>query len=560
MPVAHTTRLPIGAKYSEKRAERAVRFIEKATVHTKSSWAGKPFNLDPWQEGSARRDESGLWVMDGIVRPLFGTVRYSTMHQRWVRQFTLAWIELARKQGKSELVAALGLYLLIACGEPGAEIYGAASDKDQASMVFNVARDMVQLSPVLSRMQKRGEIKVVDSTKRIIHVPSRSFYRVIAADAAGNLGANPYAVLFDEVLAQPDEKLWDAMRQGFGTRAESLLIGITTAGWSRETFAFNEHTFGLQVAENPDMQPTRFVYIAHVDEGTDWKDESRWHEAMPGLGSFFDIQTVRDEVTELENKGDLSQIDNFKIFRLNMWGTGKKRWLDLAVWDESEDTAGWPEELEGIPAIGGLDLAETTDLACWLLLFRTADRTFVLPRFFITRKAIDLKHKRMKRQFLQWEQDGLLTVFETDVHDIDAIEARIMSDLDTYHVQAIGYDGWNAVSVASHVETRTSVPMVKVPQSTTRMNSGSKALTSAMGLRQLSTNHNPLMRWMADNVAYKQDSELNIKPDKAASTDSIDGISALVNALCVAEGMPELVEANLFVFDGDEDTEDDEWN
>jgi len=565
MPLVQTTRLPDGAKFSLKRANRAVKFVERATVHTKSSYSGKPFIMDPWQRGEAWQDDNGIWRFDGIVAPLFGAVRWNAMHRKWVRQFTLAWIELARKQGKSELVAALGLYLLLACGEAGAEIYSAASDKDQAAAVFNVARDMVLLSPVLSRMKRLGEIKVIDSTKRIIHVPSRSIYRVIAADAAGNLGANAFAVLFDEVLAQPDERLWDSLRQGFGTRPDPLLFGITTAGWDRETFAFVEHEFSLQVAENPNLDPKRFVCVASVPEGVDWKDESHWPEAMPALGSFFDIQTIRDEVIELQNKGDLSQINNFCIFRLNRWGTGKNRWLDLRVWDESEDnSAGWTEEdLRGVPGIGGLDLAEVSDLTAWVMVFQTSEGVRVIPHFWITRKAIELHHKKMVSAFLRWEEQGYLTVFEEEIHDYDVIEERILGDIEKFELQAIGYDGYNAVSIAKHIDSRTSLPMVKIPQTTGRMNSGAKALTREMGLRRLSTNHNPIMRWMADNAAYKQDNERNIKPDKALSSDNIDGITAMVNALCVMEALPEFVMAEFHSFTDQElyetDEEVDEW-
>ena len=186
MPLIHTETLPPGALFSPKRARRAQAFIEKLTVHTKGSWARKPFLMPPWQKGSVVKGEDGLWHASGIVAPLFGTMIEDEMFGI-VRCYQLAWIEVARKNGKSELMAALGLYLLIADGEEAAEVYGAASDKDQAAMVFNVARDMIRLSPFLSRMLEKRELVIVDSRKIILYQPTRSFYRVIAADAAGNL-------------------------------------------------------------------------------------------------------------------------------------------------------------------------------------------------------------------------------------------------------------------------------------------------------------------------------------------------------------------------------------
>lgn len=566
MPLLHTSSLPDGAKFSPKRAARAVRFIERATVHTKSSWSGKPFKLADWQKGSAWKDpKSGLWRTDGIVAPLFGTVIWSPMYGQFVRRFQLAWLEMARKNGKSELMAALGLYLLIFDGEQSGEVYSAASDRYQAAMVFDVARDMIVLSPMLRRMKDRGELQIIDSQKRIVYMPTRSVYRVIAADASGNLGANPHAVLFDEVLAQPDERLWDYLKQGFGTRPQPILIGVTTAGPNRESFAYAEHKFSIRVAAEPDLDPSRFVYMAFVDEKEDWLDESKWPEANPGLREFLNIESLRNEAISIKNKGDLSQVANFKIFRLNQWGNTKNRWLDITVWDESEEASGTfsDDDLIGVPAIGGLDLAETTDFVSWQIVFPTEQRIMVLSRFWITRGAIERKHRSMLGLILQWQADGWLTIVEQDVHNYDAITDQILSDIETYNVVSLGYDQFQAPAIINRVEDRTDVLCVKVPQTTTRMNPGSKELTRAMGLRRLTTNGNPVMRWMADNAAYKQDNDGNIKPSKVDSSDNIDGITALVNALTVAVTVPALGEVRLHVFEGCPmcgDTEIDESN
>lgn len=552
MPLMHTSTLPDGAKFSMKRAARAVRFIEKATVHTKSAWSGKPFLMTPWQKGAAWQDESGLWRTDGIVTPLFGAMKWSPLYKQWVRQFQLAWFEVARKNGKSELMAALGLYLLIFDGEHSGEVYSAASDRYQAAMVFDVARDMILLSPMLRRMKDKGEIQIIDSQKRIVYVPTRSIYRVIAADAAGNLGANPSAVLFDEVLAQPDERLWDYLKQGFGTRPQPLLVAVTTAGPSRESFAYAEHEFSIRVADDPELDPSRFVYMAYVDEHVDWLDESHWGEANPGLGEFLNIDTLRSEAIAIKNKGDLSQVANFKIFRLNQWGSSKHRWLDVGVWDESEAQSGpfTEDSTSGVNAVGGLDLAETTDFVSWQIAFPTPERMMVISRFWITRSAIERKHRKMLAKVLQWQADGWLTIVEQDAHDYDAITAQILADVEHYRIRTIGYDQWQAPAVINRIEDRTDVVCVKVPQTTTRMNPGSKELTRVMGLRRLTTNSNPVMRWMADNAAYKQDSDGNIKPSKVDSTDNIDGITALVNALTVSVTLPQDSEVRLFAFDG----------
>lgn len=556
MPLVHTTRLPTGATFNQKRADHVIKFVEAACVHTKSSWAGKPFTLATWQRGSATQDRDG-WLFDGILTPLFGTVRWDTMFNRWVRQYNMAWIEVARKNGKSEIMAALGLYLLICDGEQAAEVYSAASDKRQASMVFDVARDMIYRSKHLKRMLDRGELRVIDSRKRIVHVKSRSFYQVVSADVASNLGANPHAILFDEVLAQPNRQLWDVLRQGAGTRPQTLMIGVTTAGPNRESFAYQEHEFSLQVADNPDLDPKRFVYMAYTDEEHDWLDERHWYDANPALWTernpdgWLSIETLRAEAIEAKNKGDLSEVANFCIFRLNRWGTGSNGWLDMGVWDESEAASGTftDEDIGELRAVGGLDLAETMDLAAWVLVFTTPERVMVKPHFFITRKAIRTRHKRMMSRFLEWESAGLITVFDQDVHDYDVIRDHIMSDIETYRLDLIGFDQFQAPAIISAIESRSDVVCVKVPQTTTRMNPGSKELTRLMGVRRLTTNANPVLRWNAANATYKMDAERNIKPDKRTSTDSIDGVVALVNALTVMVTEPEPVEPYFYSAD-----------
>ena len=553
MPLLHTETLPAGAMFSAKRAERAVRFIEKITVHTKGTWSRKPFILSNWQAGEANWDgDEQKWVLDGIVRPLFGTVIEDEMFGT-VRCFQMAWIELARKNGKSELMAALGLYLLIADGEESAEVYGAASDKDQAAQVFNVARDMIRLSPPLKRLEDKGDIVIIDSRKTIFYTPTRSVYRVVAADATGNLGANPSAILFDEVLAQPDEKLWDYLRQGFGTRQQPLLIAVTTAGNDTTSFCYREHEFSIKVAADPDLDPHRFVYMAYVDENADWTDKTLWPEANPGLGEFLNPKTLSGEFTEVMNKGDLSQIANFRQFRLNQWQKQANRWLDMIVWDDSDTVAGpWTDlDLVGLDGWGGLDLSETFDLTAWVMIFPTPERTFVLPRFWITRKALETRHRRIKPQMLNWAEAGLITIFEGDVIDYQTVIDDILADLETFNVRVIGYDQYQAPAVVQKIESRTDVVCVKVPQSTTRLNAGSKELTRLMGQRQLAPNGNAVLRWNADNAAYKQDSDGNIKPSKMDSTDKIDGISAMVNALTVKLLEPDPVDVGMYYSDDD---------
>lgn len=476
---------------------------------------------------------------------------------------------MARKQGKSELIAAIALYLLIYDGEWSAEIIGAASDKQQASMVFNVARDMIRLSPTLKTLEEKGDIEIIDSRKRILYRPTMSTYQVVSADAMSNLGANPYAVLIDEVLAQPNRQLWDSLAQGFGTRPNQIIIGITTAGPDRESFAYTEHQHTIRAALDPSVDPSRFGFVAYVDEEAPYDDESLWHEANPALGTFFDIQQLRDELKTAQEKGDYAAINNFRIFRLNQWGNDANRWLDMSIWDESEALIGGfdPEQLKGVPAIAGLDLASTQDLVAWVIVWQTEEKTMVQPHFWVPRKTLSNRHKRMRERFLDWEAKGWLTIVDSDSHDYDMITKRILQDIERYNITTMGYDQHQAPAIINQVEGKTDVTCISVPQTTTRLNAGSQELTRLMGNRQLTTNQNGMMRWMAGNANYKQDSEGKIKPDKLKSRDPIDGLMALVTALTVLVGLPENPDVNVFTFsneelfgdNGYEDFDDDEW-
>jgi phage terminase large subunit-like protein len=191
--------------WDQAAADKVVAFFERVLVHTKGRYARTPFLLEDWQKTD-------------IVAPIFGTHAYDEQYDEYVRQYRVAWIELARKNGKSELASGFALYGLVADGEESAEVYSVAADRDQASLVFDVARRMVELSPILSK-----RLTIVASKKRIIDPSTNSFYAVLPGDASGALGTNPSMVLFDEVLTQKDRHLWDAMRQGFGTRRQPNL-------------------------------------------------------------------------------------------------------------------------------------------------------------------------------------------------------------------------------------------------------------------------------------------------------------------------------------------------
>lgn len=505
----------MAATFDAKKADRAQRFIEKLCVHTKGRHAKKPFILAPWQR-------------DDIVRPLFGTTTYDDHLDEMVRQYTLAWIELGRKNGKSELLSALALYGLCGDKEESAEVYGAAKDRDQAALVYAVAKRMVELSPVLSKI-----LTVVDSKKRIIHAESNSFYQVIAADAGGNLGQNPSMILFDEVLTQPNRELWDALKTGFGARAQPLMLAATTAGTTGARFCLEEHEYGERLAAarasgTKDPDPSRFVFMRNTPKDADWRDEAGWYHANPALGDFLNINVLRNELAEAELKPQAQNA--FRQFRLNQWVSQASRWIDMKLWDENSRGAIDLDLLAGTTAVGGLDLASTTDFAAWVLVFPDGDGGYtVLPHFFLPRTMV-AKRSKMKAELEVWERDGYLTVTEGDTIDYDAIEKKILDDASKYSVRWFGYDPYNATQLVGHIEDHDLIG-IKVPQSTARLNGPTKEVDRALGARELEHGGHPILRWMAENVQVKTDADGNIKPSRVDSADKIDGIAALVNAV-----------------------------
>ncbi len=353
--------------YDARRGEGAVRFFERLLVHPSGSYAGKPFTLEEWQR-------------EDIIKPLFGTVKADG-----TRQYRIAYVELPRGNGKSTLAAGIANYLLFADGEAGAEVYGAACDRDQASIVFRTAADMVRQSPMLSRM-----CKIIDSTKRIIY--KNSFYRVIAADAAGSHGFNASGIIFDELHTQPNRDLWDVLLSSTGkaSRRHPLLFAITTAGFDRNSICWEQHEYAEKVLAGVIKDPSFFAYIAKAGDDEDWTDPATWRKANPGLGPMVKEDYLAAECKRAQETPAYE--NTFRRLHLNQWTRQETRWLPLHKWDECGGAID-VEGLKGKPCYAGLDLASTTDIAALVLVFPQTDddgvTTYdVLPFFWIPEEAM----------------------------------------------------------------------------------------------------------------------------------------------------------------------------
>ena len=258
-----------GSRYDKNAADYAVNFIE-CLCHTKGTWARKPFELIDWQEQ--------------IIRDVFGTLK-----PNGYRQFNTAYIEIPKKQGKSELAAAVALLLTCGDNEERAEVYGCAADRQQASIVFNVAADMVRMCPALAK-----RVKILDSQKRLIYLPTGSIYQVLSADVGNKHGFNTHGVVFDELHTQPNRKLYDVMTKGSGdARMQPLYFLITTAGNDTKSICYEVHQKAKDIIEGRKIDPTFYPCIFGADEADDWTDPKTWRKANPSLGITVGIDKVK---------------------------------------------------------------------------------------------------------------------------------------------------------------------------------------------------------------------------------------------------------------------------
>ena len=493
--------------FSEEQADRAVRFIESLT-HTKGKWAGVPFKLLDWQR-------------DGIVRPLFGSVR-----EDGTRQYRKAFVEIPRKNGKSELAAAIALKLLFSDREPGAQIYGAAADRDQASLVFNVAASMVRKSPALSKVAK-----VVDSQKRIIFPKQESFYRAIPADAGGSHGFDAHAVIFDEIHTQPNRELWDVLSTSTGARTQPLIFGITTAGYDRNSICYELYDYAKKVLNGVIEDPSFFAYVREAPENADWRDEKVWAMCNPALGEFRNIEEMREFAREAEQIP--AKQNTFRRLYLNQWTAQSERWLDLAAWDASAGVQIDPLSLKGRRCYAGLDLASTTDVAALVLVFPPQEEDgayIVLPYFWIPGDNVLDREKRDRVPYREWVRQGLIEATEGNVIDYVGIK-RVLSELRTlYNIREIAFDRWGATQLAQELHD-AGVTVVPFGQGFASMSPPTKELMALVMSKRLRHGGHPVLRWMADNMVVRQDPAGNLKPDKQKSTQKIDGMVALVMAL-----------------------------
>ena len=492
--------------FDEAKAQRAVEFI-RCLKHTKGRWRGQAFDLLPWQET--------------IIRDVFGTVK-----EDGFRQYNTAYVEIPKKNGKSELAAGVALYMTCGDNEWGAEVYGCASDRQQASIVFDVAVDMVEQCPALKR-----RIKPVMSVKRLVYKPTNSFYQVLSAEAYTKHGLNVHAVIFDELHSQPNRELFDVMTKGSGdARTQPLFFLITTAGTDRHSVCFEQHQKAEDILCGRKADPTFYPVIYGAADDADWTSEEVWYRANPSLGHTIDIGKVRNAC--LSARDNPAEENIFRQLRLNQWVKQSTRWMQMEKWD----ACAFPVdegELLGRECYGGLDLSSSIDITAFVLVFPPRDDTekyVFLPYFWIPEENMVRRVRRDHVPYDVWEKQGFLETTEGDVIHYGFIESFIEDLGKRFHIKEIAFDRWGAVQMVQNLEG-LGFTVVPFGQGFKDMSPPSKRLMELVLERNVAHGGHPVLRWMMDNIFVRTDPAGNIKPDKEKSTEKIDGAVAAIMAL-----------------------------
>ncbi|MCL1952093.1 MAG: terminase large subunit [Oscillospiraceae bacterium] len=507
--------------YDPRRADFAVNFINMLK-HTTGEWFGKPFRLLPWQET--------------IVRDIFGIV-----DAEGYRQFRVAYVEIGKKNGKSELAAAIALYLLFADGEAGAEVYSCAADINQASIVFNTARSMVEQCGDLANISK-----LIPSTKRITFPHTNSFYRVLSSENKSKQGFNVSGLIFDELFAQQTRDLFDTMTKYTGdARRQPLYFLITTAGRDKTSICYEIHCKALAVKEGSKIDPAFYPAVFGIEEGDDWNDEAVWRRVNPSIGVTIPFEVVQAAYEQARQNP--AEEMHFRQFRLNEWCNADVRWLPMDRWDACGDHLRWgsspsalevhsllEEEMEGRECYCGLDLSSTTDLTSFVMVFPPEgvdEKYTVLPFFWLPEEVIDLRSRRDHVPYAVWKKARLFNTTEGNVVDYDCIVAFIAKQAARFRIREIAYDRYGAEKIRRDLEelgAENGFTVFPMGQGYLSLSPPSKDFYQFVMEGKMRHGRHPVLDWNLANVIVDEDPAGNIKPNKKRSTEKIDGAVALI--------------------------------
>jgi phage terminase large subunit-like protein len=500
-----------GLYFDEAAGHRVLEFFS-LLQHSKGKWAGTPIVLEPWEQFI-------LWVVFGWKK------------SNGTRRFKTAYLEIARKNGKSTLAAGVGLYLLMADGEKGAEVFSAATKLDQAKITWIEAARMARKSPMLSKRVTIFGDKNPKASACSISLPgTASKFEPLGSDANTTDGLNVHAAIVDEIHAHRNGELWDVLETATGAREQPLIFGVTTAGFDRATLCFelNEHT--QKILDGADVDDAFFGIIFTLDKDDDWQDETVWIKANPNLGVSKKIEDLREKSERAKQMP--SRLNAFLRLELNIWTQSSVKWIPWDDWQQCGHAVEW-DKLIGRRCYSGLDLSSTLDITAHVLVFppeAEGDKYIVLPRFWIPEDNLRQRVHDDRVPYDAWLRAGWIMATPGNVVDYEWIFADIDDDAHDYDLQEVAFDRWGASRVVTVLQEK-GLTMVEFGQGFASMSPPMKELERLIRTHELEHGNNPVLTWMADNLVARQDPAGNIKPDKDASREKIDGMVALIMAL-----------------------------
>jgi len=498
--------IPTRGPLSKKRADHVVAFIRALTLSTDGlqPWAGQPFDLHPWQVA--------------IVRELFGRMRGD---DRTRRSYRTGLIGIPRKNGKTELCAALALYGLIGDGVTRGQVISAANEKEQAGQVFNAAAAMVEQDPEL-----RQRIDIVYTSKRMIDRVSRSTYHAISAEAYSKHGLNGSMIIYDELHAAPNRELWDVLRTSMGARREPLLLAITTAGWDKASICWELWEYARAVRDGLIDDPSFYQCLYETPEGADWRDESVWlasNPALTGSRPFRDIDDMRAYAREAEHKAETE--NTFRRLYLNQWTETEARWLDMRAW--SRCPAIDESAARGLPSYAGLDLGLKSDMSAFVVVTPLPDgRVLVRCRIWLPELARDRFHGR---PYDSWQKADAIVLTDGNVSDFPRIARELSALCDAWNVIELAYDERFAEPLIQITEV-PHVELIQQPQGFA-LNIGLRELEDRVVAGTIAHNAHPVLTWTAANAVVETGTRGELAIMKRKHREKIDPIVALAMAL-----------------------------
>ena len=494
-----------GLWFDEEKARTAITFF-RLLKHSKGEWAGRTLELEPWQQFA--------------VAMLMGWRR-----EDGTRRFRTSYLEVARKNGKTTLAAGLGLYLMLADGEPGAEVYSVATKRDQARLSHGEATRMAKSSPAIRRMVNvyRDNIHIVDTASK---------FEPLGADADTMDGLNVHAALVDEVHAHKTRAVWDVIETATGARRQPLMFAITTAGYDRQSLCWKLHEYTEKVLDGVIEDDSWFGMIYTLDGDDEWDDESAWVKANPNLAVSKKLDDMRRKAGRAKEMP--ASLNAFQRLELDIWTQAETKWIPLEHW-QACGAAVDPEGLRGRICYGGLDLSTNTDVSAFVMVFppqQEGDAYQVIPRFWIPEEAMIERSRRDRVPYDVWVRQGLITATPGNVIDYAWILHQIDQDAQAYDIVEIAFDRWGATKIQTELMERGGQDwLVQFGQGYVSMSPAMRELERLILEHKLAHGSNPVLTWMANNLVVRTDPAGNIKPDKEKSTEKIDGMVALVMAL-----------------------------